>query len=53
LFQAAWQKSGRKRQLWEELRYLFYAFVFVSMAALWEALTRGIDKQEPVLLDDS
>lgn len=53
LFQAAWQKAGSKRQLWDELRHLFHAFVFQSMAELWEALVRGIDKQKPVLLDDS
>jgi hypothetical protein len=40
-------------QLWDELRHLFHAFVFPTMAALWEALVRGIDKQPPILLDDS
>jgi hypothetical protein len=53
LFAAAWVKAGSKRQLWDEMRHLFHAFVFQTMAALWEALVRGIDKQTPVLLDDS
>ena len=53
LFQAAWKKAGSKRQLWDEMRHLFHAFVFETMAALWEALVRGLNKQKPVLLDDS
>jgi hypothetical protein len=53
LFRAAWEKAGSKRQLWDELRHLFHAFLFQTMAELWEAIVRGIDKQKPVLLDDS
>jgi len=53
LFRAAWEKAGSKRQLWDELRHLFHAFVFQTMAELWEAVVRGIAKQKPVLLDDS
>lgn len=53
LFQAAWAKAGSKRQLWDEMRHLFHAFAFPTMAALWETLVRGINKQKPVLLDDS
>jgi hypothetical protein len=53
LAQAAWAKAGSKRQLWDEMRHLFHAFVFETRAALWEALVRGLNKQKPVLLDDS
>ncbi len=53
LFRAAWEKAGSKRQLWDEPRHLFHAFLFQTMAELWEAVARGIDKQKPVLLDDS
>lgn len=52
-FRAAWEKAGSKRPLWDERRQLFHAFVFQTRAELWEALVRGIDKQKPVLLDDS
>src|SRR5436190_16042294 len=53
LFQAAWQKRGTKRSLWEEIRYCFKAFLFNSMAAILEAIVRGIQPQEPVLRDSS
>jgi hypothetical protein len=52
LFQAALQKAGSKRQLWEDLRSFFRTLVFTSLAAIWEAIARGLDKQKPVLLDD-
>jgi hypothetical protein len=53
LFNAAWEKAGSKKQLWEEMRHLFHALLFQTMAELYEAIVRGIDKQKPVLLDDS
>jgi hypothetical protein len=34
LFRAAWQKCGTKKELWEELRTAFRAFVIVSMSKL-------------------
>jgi hypothetical protein len=52
LFQAAWQKVGSKRQLWEDLRSFFRTLVLTSLAEVWEAIARGLDKQKPVLLDD-
>jgi hypothetical protein len=52
LFQAAWQKAGSKRQLWEDLRGFFRTLVFTSLAEIWEAIACGLDKQKPVLLDD-
>jgi hypothetical protein len=53
LFQAAWNKMGTKRHLWEEIRNCFRAFRFDSMTALLTALVRGIARQQPVLLDSS
>jgi Transposase DDE domain len=53
LFQAAWNKMGTKRHLWEEIRNCFRAFLFDSMTALLTALVRGIARQQPVLLDSS
>jgi len=45
-FQAAWQKCWKnKRALWEELRNLFRAFLFASMAALLEAIARRVPPQ--------
>jgi len=53
LFQAAWQKAGSKRQLWENLRALFRTFVLTSLRALFEALVIGFVKQPPILVEDS
>jgi hypothetical protein len=53
LFRAVWEKLGSKRRLWEEMRHLFHSFALSSMRELYEALLHGIDKQKPVLLDDS
>jgi len=49
LFQAAWAKVGSKTRLWEQVRHLFHSFHFDSMAELYEAVVRGIEKQKPVL----
>ena len=53
LFQAAWQKKGSKRGLWDELRHLFHSFALASMAELYEAIVYGLDKQKPILLNSS
>lgn len=53
LFQAAWRKLGTKRQLWEEIRNFFRAFLCVSMTVILEALVRGIEQQQPILRDSS
>jgi len=53
LFQAAWEKLGSKRALWEEFRCLFRTLVFASLADLWAAVVRGIVRQEPVFEDSS
>ncbi len=53
LFQAAWDKMGSKRHLWEQIRIHFHTFVFTSMAELLTTLIRGIVRQVPVLQDSS
>ncbi len=53
LFQAAWHKLGTKRHLWEEIRNCFRMFRLRSMEELLTALVRGIQPQEPVLLNTS
>jgi hypothetical protein len=53
LFQAAWRKLGTKRHLWEEIRTCFQAFLCNSMAAILEALVRGIERRQPTLRDSS
>jgi Transposase DDE domain len=53
LFQAAWQKLGTKRQLWEEIRHHFRLLVFDWMAELLRALVRGVAPQRPVFQDSS
>ena len=53
LFAAALDKMQTKRHLWEEIRHLFRAFIFVCFADLLRALIQGIDRQEPVLQNSS
>lgn len=53
LFRAAWEKAGSKRQLWENMRTMFRAFVLASLRTLYEALVVGFVKQSPILVDDS
>lgn len=53
LFQAAWDKLGSKRHLWEEIRTFFRTFVFASMVELLSALCRNIVPQQPVFENSS
>ena len=53
VFQAAADKYRTKCYLWEQIRHLFEAFLFVSMTELLMAIVRGIVRQEPVLGDTS
>ena len=53
LFQAAWQKLGSKRALWEGMRALFKTFELKSMRMLYEALYYGVKFQAPVILYDT
>jgi hypothetical protein len=52
LFQAAWQKVGSKRLLWERLRSVFQEYRLASLQQLWEVLCYGCRKRRP-LIDSS
>lgn len=52
-FQAAWQKLGTKRNLWETMRSYFQTLVFASMTELLQAIIHGIQRQPPVLNDST
>jgi hypothetical protein len=41
LFQAVWGKLGSKRNLWEQMRALFYEYKFDSMEDILRALFYG------------
>jgi hypothetical protein len=49
LFQAAWEKTKTKRQLWEEIRHLFHSFLFNSLKELLEAIVHGFERTAPIL----
>jgi hypothetical protein len=53
LFQAAWNKMGTKRHLWEEIRHLFRMLLFNSMTELLTALVQGIQRQRPIVQNSS
>ena len=53
VFQAAWEKMGTKRHLWETIRVYFEAFLFDSMVELLAAVARGIAPQPPVFRNSS
>lgn len=48
LFNAAWKKSGSKRQLWDDVRALFRSFALSSLSELYAALAAGFVKQRLV-----
>ena len=52
-FQAAWEKMGTKRHLWETIRNYFNAFLFDSMTELLNAVARRIAQQPPVFENSS
>jgi hypothetical protein len=53
LFGAAWEKCGTKKELWEEIRTAFRAFVIVSMWELYEVVYRGYVKGRPEIVNSS
>ena len=53
VFQAALEKLGTKRHLWEKIRAYFIAFQFGSMTQLLMALVLGIAPQRPTLQNSS
>lgn len=53
LFQAAWEKSGSKRALWEGVREIFHRFTVDSMAEIYAALLYGHEKPPVRLLGNT
>jgi hypothetical protein len=52
LFQAVWRKLGSKRNLWEQMRALFYEYKFDSMEDILRALLYGFKRERLVILED-
>jgi hypothetical protein len=53
LFRAAWEKFGTKKQLWEEIRTAFRAFIVLSMWELYEMVYFGYVKGRPEIMNSS
>ena len=51
LFQAVWGKLGSKRNLWEQMRALFYAYKFDSMEDIFKALFYGFKRKHLEILE--
>ena len=50
LFQAALQKTGSKRALWDQQRNLFHSFELDSLATLYTAIVNGFKQMRPDIL---
>jgi len=53
LFQAAWEKVGSKRRLWERMRSLFHELPMESMSDIWRAIAFGFRIEGVVIYDSS
>lgn len=53
LFQAAWDKAGSKRFLWERMRSLFYELPMASMAEIWRAIAYGFHIEGKIVIHDA
>lgn len=53
LFQAAWNKAGSKRFLWERMRSLFYELPMDSMTIIWRAIAHGFHIEGKVVIHDT
>jgi hypothetical protein len=53
LFQAAWEKTGSKRALWEKLRALFNELPMDSMTMIWRAIAFGFHVERVIIHDSS
>ena len=53
LFQAALEKVGSKKRLWQKIRSLFFTLSFDSMETLYKAIIYGYRIEQIVILDDS
>jgi hypothetical protein len=52
-FQAAWDKAGSKRFLWERMRALFYELPMTSMTAIWRAIAYGFHIEGQIIIHDT
>jgi hypothetical protein len=53
LFQAAWEKVGSKRLLWERMRSLFHELPMESMSDIWRAIAFGFHIEGKVVIHDT
>lgn len=53
LFQAAWDKAGSKRLLWERMRSLFYELPMASMSDIWRAIAYGFHIEGKIVIHGS
>ena len=53
LFKEAWAKSKSKKNLWENIRALFYGYRLNSMEEILKAVLYGFEKGDIVILDGS
>ena len=53
LFQAAWEKVGSKRLLWERMRSLFHELPMASISDIWRAIAFGFRVEQVVIYDSS
>jgi len=53
LFQAAWDKAGSKRLLWERMRSLFYELPMASMSDIWRAIAFGFHIEGKIVIHGS
>ncbi len=53
LFQAAWQRAGSKRHLWERMRSLFFELPFDSFSAIWRAIAFGFHIEGRIVIHDT
>jgi hypothetical protein len=53
LFQAAWEKMGSKRRLWERMRSVFHELPVDSMADIWRMIAFGFHIEGRIVIHDS
>ncbi len=52
LFQATWEKLKSKKNLWEQMRSLFFAYKFDSMEMIFNVLLYEFNKKHLITLED-
>lgn len=53
LFQAAWDKVGSKRRLWERMRSVFHELSVESMSDIWRIIAFGFHIEGRIVIHDS